>query len=196
MYGVQMQKRTIGILALGAVVILGAGAYVGMHLMGSVHNVMSNLMGEKMIHNVIGTPMLEGKDTEDFEVAELRALYENHKDLTRTVENLPNGIRTVTETDNADLRDALASHIMSMTLRIDEKRDPEIPIQSLTLDILFEKSELITTEMEHTDTGVAIVQTSDDPDVVAALQTHAAEVSDLAARGMQAAHEAMQARHH
>ena len=36
----------------------------------------------------------------------------------------------------------------------------------------------------------------DDAEVVAALQTHAAEVSDLAARGMQAAHEAMMARHH
>ena len=37
---------------------------------------------------------------------------------------------------------------------------------------------------------------NEDREVVAALQTHAAEVSDLAARGMQAAHEAMMARGH
>lgn len=47
-----------------------------------------------------------------------------------------------------------------------------------------------------TATGIAVVQTSDDPDVVIALQTHAAEVSNLAARGMQSAHEAMQGRDH
>lgn len=191
-----MKKRTLGILALGVVTVASVGGYIGMHSMGRVHMTMSSVMGDTMMHNVIGTPMLEGKDTEDFEVAELRALFENHQDLTRTVENLPNGIRTVTETDNETLRDALASHIMSMLMRVDEKRDPEIPLQSLTLDVLFEKSEFITTEMDYTAKGIAIVQTSDDPDVVAALQTHAAEVSDLAARGMQSAHEAMQARNH
>ena len=191
-----MKRRIIGLVAVGAVVVLAGGVFAGMHQMGGVHTMMSGLIGEKMMHNVIGTPMLEGRDTEDYEVAELRALFENHSALTRTVENLPNGIRTVTETDDPELRDALSSHIMSMVLRVDEKRDPEIPIQSLTLDVLFEKSELITTEMDYTPTGIAIVQTSDDPEVVAALQTHAAEVSDLAARGMQSAHEAMMARDH
>ena len=191
-----MKRRIIGLVAVGAVVVLAGGVFAGMHQMGGVHTMMSGLIGEKMMHNVIGTPMLEGRDTEDYEVAELRALFENHSALTRTVENLPNGIRTVTETDDPDLRDALSSHIMSMVLRVDEKRDPEIPIQSLTLDVLFETSELITTELDHTPTGIALVQTSDDPEVVAALQTHAAEVSDLAARGMQSAHEAMMARDH
>lgn len=164
--------------------------------MGGMHMAMSNLIGEKAMHNVIGTPMLVGVDTEDFEVAELRALFENHSEITRTVENLPNGIRTVTETTNPELQDALTSHIMSMTTRVDEKRDPQIPIQSETLDVLFEKSEFITTEFDYTETGVVVVQTSDDAEVVAALQKHAAEVSDLAERGMEAAHEGMMAKHH
>ncbi|MCO4847094.1 MAG: hypothetical protein KC448_03875 [Yoonia sp.] len=164
--------------------------------MGGMHNTMSNLMGEKMIHNVIGTPMLNGVDTQDHEVAELRAMFENHKELTRKVENLPDGIRTVTETDNPDLRELLVSHVAGMIQRVDDKRDPQIPIQSQTLDVLFENPEALVTEIEMTATGIAVVQTSDDPAVVAALQTHAAEVSDLAARGMQSAHEAMQARNH
>lgn len=191
-----MKKRTIGLAAFGVTAVIAGTIYFGMHRMGGIHMAMSNIMGDKMMHDVIGTPMLIGKDTEDFEVAELRAMFENHKDLTRTVENLPNGIRTVTETENLDLRDALVSHIVSMLSRVEEKRDPQIPIQSLTLDILFEKSELIVTEVDLTSTGVAVVQTSDDAEVVAALQTHAVEVSDLAARGMQAAHEGMMARDH
>ena len=42
-----------------------------------------------------------------------------------------------------------------------------------------------------TDEGIVVVQTSDDPELVEALQVHAAEVSDMADRGMQAVHERM-----
>lgn len=125
-----MQKRTVGLVAFGGVVLISGGMYVGMRFMGGMHNKMSTLIGEKMMHNVIGTPMLNGVDTEEHEVAELRAIFENHKDLTRTVENLPNSIRTVTETDNLDVRDLLVSHVVGMIQRVDEKRDPQIPIQS------------------------------------------------------------------
>ena len=41
------------------------------------------------------------------------------------------------------------------------------------------------------ENGVIVTQTSDNGDVVAALQKHAGEVSDLAARGMVAVHEQM-----
>ncbi|MEZ5799358.1 MAG: hypothetical protein R3D29_01200 [Nitratireductor sp.] len=44
------------------------------------------------------------------------------------------------------------------------------------------------------DEGIVVVQTSDDPEVVAALHTHAAEVSAMAERGMQAVHEMMMKR--
>jgi hypothetical protein len=39
-----------------------------------------------------------------------------------------------------------------------------------------------------------VVQTSGDPETALALQTHAAEVSDLVKRGMIAAHEGMMKR--
>ena len=41
------------------------------------------------------------------------------------------------------------------------------------------------------DEGIVVERTSSDPDVVAALHIHAAEVSDMVDRGMQAVHEAM-----
>jgi hypothetical protein len=50
--------------------------------------------------------------------------------------------------------------------------------------------------MEPTETGIIVTQTSDDAETVAALQKHAAEVSDLATRGIVSAQEAMMARHH
>ena len=42
-----------------------------------------------------------------------------------------------------------------------------------------------------TELGIVVSQTSSNPDVVKALQTHAGEVSDMAERGMEAVHERM-----
>jgi hypothetical protein len=42
-----------------------------------------------------------------------------------------------------------------------------------------------------TELGIVVTQTSANPIVVKALQTHAAEVSDMARRGMEAVHERM-----
>ena len=49
-------------------------------------------------------------------------------------------------------------------------------------------------QIDVTDEGIVVVRTSINPDVVAALHTHAAEISDMADRGMQAVHEAMMQR--
>ena len=56
---------------------------------------------------------------------------------------------------------------------------------------IFRDKDKIHTTTETTEKGVAVVQTSDDPKTVAALQTHAAEVSDLVQGGMAALHTAM-----
>ena len=60
-----------------------------------------------------------------------------------------------------------------------------------TLDALFDVHEEIETEIEVTDTGIDVIQTSSNPEVVKLLQTRAAEVSDMSERGMAAVHERM-----
>ena len=47
-----------------------------------------------------------------------------------------------------------------------------------------------------TDTGVKVIQTSANADVVKLLHTHAEEVSDMAKRGMEAVHERMSVNQH
>ena len=83
-----------------------------------------------------------------------------------------------------------------MVTRLEEGRNPEVMIQSPTLDAIFEVYDQIDTEIELTDTGIAVIQTSDNPDVVSLLQTHAAEVSDMSDRGMVAVHERMTSHGH
>ena len=85
-----------------------------------------------------------------------------------------------------------------MVTRLQEGRNPEIVIQSPTLDKLFEVYDRIDTEIELTQSGIAVLQTSTYPEVVQLLQIHAAEVSDMSERGMTAVHERMRAtgQHH
>ena len=201
-----MKSRTILVTALfGAVVLVGGTWTVARWSMGypaGAHGLFGGGMHDAMMaehHAATGTaehdeatmPMLHGADTTPEEVGDLQALFVDHTLLQRSVENLPNGIRTVTETDDEALRAALVGHVVGMLARVEEQRDPQIPIQSPTLDPIFASGPGITTTIEMTDTGIDVIQTSDDPAIVAALQTHAAEVSDLAARGMQSVHEAM-----
>ena len=156
--------------------------------MGKMH------AGSHMQHDEENMPMLNGKDTSALEVDELKALFMNHEKLKRSVELLPNGIKTITETDDAELAAFLIGHAAGMIARVSEGRNPHIPIQSDTLQPLFEGGQNIVTEIETTPKGIIVIQTSDDLSLVKALQTHAQEVSDLAARGMEAVHEQMMKR--
>ena len=142
-------------------------------------------------HDEVNMPGLQGKDTTESEVDDLKTIFKNHKQITRTVENISNGITTTTETTDDKLRDALVRHVVTMVARLAEKRDPKIIIQSPTLDKLFAESDAIKTNITMTALGIVVTQTSTSSIVVKALQTHAAEVSDMARRGMEAVHERM-----
>jgi len=145
-------------------------------------------------HDMATMPGLRGLDATAEESAELAVLFRNFPGLNREVELLEDGIRSYTWSEYPALAAVLVSHVGGMIQRVEEGRDPQVFIQSPTLDILFARRDTITTEIETTDEGVWVTQTSTDPEVVAALQTHAGEVSDMAARGMQAVHEMMMRR--
>jgi hypothetical protein len=125
------------------------------------------------------------------ERADIHELLFNHERITRTVTNLPDGIRTVTESDDPEIASAIKKHVAQMLERVKEGRDPGLPIESAALRSLFPAGDKIKTTYQPTGKGSVVIQTSTDPMVVKALQDHAAEVTDLAARGMVAAHEAM-----
>ena len=176
--------------AVIAIMVSGIGAAsVAQQGMGAGHGMGHGMRGG---HGM--TAMLQGVDTTEAEVAELQNLFMNHLQITRTVTNLPNGIRTVTESDNPDLVADIVSHVVGMTQRVHDGRDPQIRIQSPTLDVIFANRDLIETVMEPTSSGIAVTQTSSDPATVAALQTHAAEVTEMVNHGMAAVHRAMMQR--
>ena len=143
------------------------------------------------VHDEVTMPGLRGRDATPEESAEIGELFRNFRTLERSVENLPDGIRTVTYSTDPQVMDVLVSHVTGMIDRVETDRDPEIIIQSPTLDIFFQRGDTIETEIEVTDEGIVVIQTSTDAKVVTALQVHAAEVTAMAERGMQAVHEMM-----
>ena len=145
-------------------------------------------------HDEVNMPGLRGANATHEESTELAVLFRNFETITREVTNLPNGIRTVTRSSDKDVMANLVSHVVGMIGRVESGDDPKIMIQSPTLDIFFTRGEAIQSEIDVTDDGIVVVQTSDDPEIVTALQTHAAEVSAMADRGMQAIHEMMMER--
>lgn len=169
-----------------------SGGHKGGHLshdISSSEHVKHN--GAAHEHDEVNMPGLQGRDATDQEVNDLKEIFRSHKGISRSVSNLENGIITTTEATNERLREAIVSHVSLMVTRLQEGRNPEIIIQSPTLDALFDVYDEIETEIETTELGVKVIQTSDNPEVVSVLQQHAAEVSDMSRRGMEAVHERM-----
>lgn len=176
-------KTAIAAALLGAMSLVGATNAVaqGMHAHG---------MGQ-LGHDEVTMPGLRGENATLRESAELAAMFRGFDTITREVENLPNGIRTVTRSSDPALMQILVSHAVGMIDRVGRKDDPRIFIQSPTLDAFFMHGDEIVSDVEVTDEGLVVVQTSDNPDLVEALHIHAAEVSAMADRGMAAVHEMM-----
>lgn len=146
-------------------------------------------------HDEVVMPGLRGENASAEESAELAVMFRNFPTLSREVTNLPDGIRTVTRSSDPAVMEALVSHATGMIARVEAGDDPKIFIQSPTLDIFFARGASIRSEIAVTDEGLVVVQTSEDPEVVESLHLHAAEVSAMAERGMQAVHEMMMTRH-
>jgi len=158
---------------------------------GQMGQGMRGQMGPGMMGMGRGMMGMNHGSATDSEHSDIRDLFFNHDRIKRTVTNLPDGIRTVTESDDPELAETIKKHVAEMGKRVEEGRDPGLPIESPALRQIFRDKDKIKSTYEVTEKGIVVVQTSTDPATVKALQVHAAEVTDFAQRGMVAAHEAM-----
>ncbi len=119
-------------------------------------------------------------------------LVHGHTQIKRTVTNLPDGIKTVTESDDPRIAQSIKAHVASMSGRLKDGR--EFNIFSTTLPVIFDHADKIQSRIDMTDKGVVVTRTSSDQKVVAALQAHATEVSELVRDGMAGMRRGMTAR--
>jgi hypothetical protein len=154
---------------------MGPGMMRGMGPGGSVGAPMGGPMAGRMQHD-------DAAFVPDMRL--VHDLLQSHDRIKRVVTNLPDGIRTVTESADPEVAQAIKAHVASMEQRLKDGR--EFNMFSPTLPVLFQNKDKIKTVVEATETGSIMTQTSSDATVVVALQAHAAEVSELARDGMAA----------
>jgi hypothetical protein len=190
-------KRSIKI-AIGVSAVAGFGFAVAAafaHPEGVGPGMMMHETGMPMMgamHGPMAAPMQHGDEAFAADMQLVQGMVHNNDKIKRTVTNLPDGIGTVTESDDPKVAEYIKAHVASMQKRLDEGR--VFNLFSPTLPTLFAKKDKIKTTVETTGKGVTVTQTSSDPEVVAALQAHAVEVSELARDGMVAMMRGMRAR--
>jgi hypothetical protein len=160
----------------------------------SAHNPSPDMTAQHQNMMMNMGPGMMGMGDDSQTMAEMGAIHElivNHDRIKRSVTNLPEGIRTVTESDDPQIAKLIKEHVASMDQRVSAKSDPGLPIESPALHSILKNGDKVQTTIETTEQGVVVIQTSKDPETVAALQQHASEVSDLVQSGMTALHAAM-----
>lgn len=187
---VLIMKRSRKIAAAG-LALLGSGLVMAVAF-GHPGGMGPAMMMQGMQH---GGPMAGMHSGDAAFQADMQLVHEmlaGHDKIKRTVENLPDGIRTVTESDDPQIASALKAHVASMEQRLKDGRI--FNLFSSTLPVLFDNKDKIKTTVEMTGKGAIVTQTSTDAKVVAALQAHAGEVDELARDGMAAMMRGMRSR--
>jgi hypothetical protein len=109
-------------------------------------------------------------------------MFNRHNELTRTVEEIPGGIRTTTESNSPELAAQLKAHVSSMYSHLEQ--GGEVMCMSDSLPTLFRRSGGYRRQLTLTPAGVIAEETADDPDLVQAIRAHAQEVTGFVRDGM------------
>ena len=124
----------------------------------------------------------KGKDAAFFADRDVfHYLLANRADIRRTVKNLTNGVKTVTESDKPEVAAKVREHVAAMHKRVKEGKG--IHYRDPLFAELFRHYDKITMTVEKTEKGVKVTETSDDPYVVKLIQAHAAVVTKFVQNG-------------
>lgn len=114
-------------------------------------------------------------------------LLENHAAIKRTVKKLDNGVETVTESDKPEVAKKIQEHVPAMYERL--KSGNGVRYWDPLFAEAFQHGKKMKMTIENTKTGVKVVETSDQADVVKIIQAHAEVVSKFVEKGFDEAHK-------
>jgi hypothetical protein len=136
-----MKKRVLVIGGIVTALVLAGGwalAQSRFHSPGGFGPPFMRGMGHGMGPGMTGmSPGMMGGSATMGERRDIHDLFFNHDRITRTVTNLPDGIRTVTESDDPQVAEVIKRHVAEMGQRVDEGRDPDLPIETPALHAIF-----------------------------------------------------------
>jgi uncharacterized protein len=106
----------------------------------------------------------------------IHELLDNGSKITRSVTIRPDGVETLTESDDPALAKTIQAHVVAMYGRVTEGRP--IHLRDPLFRAIFEHASQITMAHALTPRGIRVTETSTDPYVVKLIQAHA-EVLNL-----------------
>ncbi len=113
----------------------------------------------------------------------IHQLFDNHHQIRRSVEEIPGGIRAVTESDHSEVAALIQEHVSRMYKRIENGQRIPMMMMSSTLPIMVQNSDLYHRKLEMTSQGIVVTETSSDPDLVSVIREHAMEVTEFVDEG-------------
>lgn len=169
------------LLRIGILFLLSLGLTVGTLLVtGSREPLIACMMDNWQGGNGHMTGNWQSGNGQDMQ--DVHQLFANYQLIRRTVEEIPGGVRTVTESDNPQIAALIQRHVASMHQRLDEGR--WFAMMSRTLPIMFRNADRYQREFELTPKGISVRKTSDDPELASILREHSREVSGFVEGGM------------
>jgi hypothetical protein len=162
-------SRRAALAALGASAVMGIG-YALRGILGSP---------------VLGIRLTDGggmMGVDAMDMSRYTEMFDRHSEITRTVEEIPGGIRTTTQSNSPDLVAQLQAHVSSMYSHVDQ--GAEVMCMSGSLPTLFRHANGYRRQLTLTPTGVMAEETADDPALTQAIRAHAQEVTGFVRDGM------------
>lgn len=108
-------------------------------------------------------------------------LLDHHQEIRRSVTNLDNGVETLTESDNEEVAAKIQEHVHAMYGRVEEGRP--IRMRDPLFAAIFRHATKVDMNVEETEKGVRVTETSSDQRVAQLIQAHAVVVSKFVERG-------------
>ena len=119
-----------------------------------MNDMMSSRRGKTEMAQMMGSA-----DTEDMQV--YMEMFQHHSEIRRSVEQLKNGVRTVTESSNPRIAAFLQSHVAKMYQHVAQVQ--EVRCMSDSLPTMFRNSSRYRRRLMATPHGVAIEETRTIP---------------------------------
>jgi hypothetical protein len=161
-------SRRAGLTALGAGAVMGIGY------------ALSEILGPPVPRIRLADGGMMGASPADMSL--YMEMFNRHSEITRTVEQIPGGIRTTTQSNSPDLVAQLQAHVSSMYSHVDQ--GAEVMCMSASLPTLFSHANGYRRQLTIIPTGVIAQETADDPALTKAIRAHALEVTGFVRDGM------------
>ncbi|MBN8777496.1 MAG: hypothetical protein J0H13_12610 [Thiomonas arsenitoxydans] len=135
---------------------------------------MGGSMGGMMSPENMNGPMRTGME-----------LFKVHQQIQRKVIELPNGVHDVTTSADPTTTALIQKHVVEMYARLDQNRPFPYPMSN-SVPQMFANPTKYQRKLDILPDGVAVTETSSDPEMVAVIKAHARELDRFAKDGMPA----------